>query len=221
MDRRERADDHLAALQAALQGWQADMWTALPGILQSFDAAKMTASVQPAIQGRKRAQDGTTSNISLPVLTDCPVIFPAGGGYALTFPLGSGDEGLLVFGSRCIDAWWSQGGVQPQAEMRMHDLSDGFFIPGVFSQPRKLSNVSTSAAVLRTSDGTLSVSVDKASGIVTAKAPTKIVLDAPLVECTGDVHATGAIIAGFGGADQVGLQTHKHLGNNLPPIPGF
>ena len=27
---------------------------------------------------------------------------------------------------------------------------------------------------------------------------------------TGDIHATGAVIAGFGGGDQVGLQTHEH-----------
>lgn len=27
---------------------------------------------------------------------------------------------------------------------------------------------------------------------------------------TGDVHATGTMVAGFGGADQVGLQTHTH-----------
>ena len=26
----------------------------------------------------------------------------------------------------------------------------------------------------------------------------------------GDLHVTGAVIAGYGGADQVGLQTHKH-----------
>jgi phage gp45-like len=27
---------------------------------------------------------------------------------------------------------------------------------------------------------------------------------------TGDLHVTGAVIAGFGGGDQVGLQTHQH-----------
>jgi phage gp45-like len=39
----------------------------------------------------------------------------------------------------------------------------------------------------------------------------------PAVNCagqpmtvTGDLHVTGAVIAGYGGADQVGLQTHKH-----------
>lgn len=31
---------------------------------------------------------------------------------------------------------------------------------------------------------------------------------------TGDFHATGAVIAGFGTSDQVGVQTHTHTQNN-------
>lgn len=41
------------------------------------------------------------------------------------------------------------------------------------------------------------------------------------VKLVGDLHVTGAVIAGFGGADQVGLQTHRgHVGNGTPPTPG-
>jgi phage baseplate assembly protein V len=41
----------------------------------------------------------------------------------------------------------------------------------------------------------------------------------------GDIHATGAIIAGFGGGDQVGLQTHRHgtgtaSAGTVTPTPG-
>jgi phage gp45-like len=35
----------------------------------------------------------------------------------------------------------------------------------------------------------------------------------------GNVSATGSVIAGSGGADQVGLQTHKHPAANTPPTP--
>lgn len=31
---------------------------------------------------------------------------------------------------------------------------------------------------------------------------------------TGDLHVTGAVIAGYGGSDQVGLQTHRHPQGN-------
>jgi phage gp45-like len=36
------------------------------------------------------------------------------------------------------------------------------------------------------------------------------ITNCPTLTQNGDIHATGAVIAGFGGADQVGLQTHKH-----------
>jgi hypothetical protein len=40
----------------------------------------------------------------------------------------------------------------------------------------------------------------------------------------GNLHVTGTVIGGFGGVDQVGLQTHEHptaaSGSPSPPTPG-
>lgn len=152
MDRRERIFCPEEQARAAHESHQTRIWTALPGIVQSFDPAKNTCVVQPSIQGAVRTQDGSESAVSMPLLLDCPVLWQGGGGCTLTFPIKNGDECLVVFSSRCIDAWWQSGGVQPQAEFRMHDLSDGFALVGVRSLPRALS-VSTSAAQLRTDDG--------------------------------------------------------------------
>lgn len=163
----------------AFHARQAGIWTALPGIVQSFDATAMTCVVQPAIQAVVFGPDGTARDVSLPLLLDCPVMFPGGGGCTLTFPVQAGDECLVVFASRCIDAWWYAGGVQPQAEMRMHDLSDGFALVGVRSQPRVLSGISTTAAQLRTDDG--STFVEVGPGECTVTAPDKITLNAPTV----------------------------------------
>jgi hypothetical protein len=81
-------------------------------------------------------------------------MFPGGGNFTLTFPLIANDEGLLVFSARCIDSWWQSGGIQTQAELRMHDLSDGFFIPtGGMSQPNIPGNINATATELRTKDG--------------------------------------------------------------------
>lgn len=186
----ERTEDPAEALRLALLGWQSEMWTALPGILDSFDAAKMTAVVQPTIKGKWRSKGGAISDVQLPQCLDVPVIFPGGGGFTLTFPMAAGDEGLLVFASRCIDAWWQSGGVQNQAEIRMHNLSDGFFLPGVRSVPRALSNLSPNSVQLRADDGT--AYVDIAAAQLTLKHPTKIVLDAPKVETTADLQVDGA-----------------------------
>jgi hypothetical protein len=149
----ERTNDPQEALRLALEGHQAQIWTALPGIIQSFDASAITCVVQPAIKAQVRAPDGSTQWVALPLLLDCPVVFPRGGGCTLTFPIAQGDECLVVFASRCIDAWWTAGGVQAQSEFRMHDLSDGFALPGPFSQATKISGISTTAAQLRSNDG--------------------------------------------------------------------
>lgn len=149
----ERVNDNQEALRLALEGHQAQVWTALPGIIESFDADAVTCIVQPAIKAEVRAPDGSTQWVSLPLLLDCPVVPMRGGGCTLTFPIAKDDECLVIFSSRCIDAWWTAGGVQVQPEMRMHDLSDGFAIVGPFSQATKISGWSTSAVQLRSNDG--------------------------------------------------------------------
>lgn len=45
------------------------------------------------------------------------------------------------------------------------------------------------------------------------------------ITITGDLHVSGAVIAGFGGGDQVGLQTHRHgtvspASGTVTPSPG-
>jgi hypothetical protein len=152
MDRRERYYDPEEMMRLAMDSKQAQIWTALPAIIQSFNPDAMTCEAQPAVNGIVRQQDGTSKEIKMPLLLDCPVFFPGGGGLTLTFPIKPGDECLVIFASRCIDAWWQQGGIKGQAELRMHDLSDGFIFAGVRSQPRKFS-VDTVGAQLRTDDG--------------------------------------------------------------------
>jgi hypothetical protein len=188
----ERSASIEDALRAALGGNQAGLWTALPAIIQSFDASALTCTAQPAIQAQVRAQDGSTSWVTLPLLVDVPVCFPRGGGCTLTFPVTDGDEALMVFSSRCIDAWWQSGGVQVQAELRMHDLSDGFAILGPFSQATKISGVSTSTTQLRSNDGSTFVDLDPSGKVVKVKAPGGITLDTPAVTVTGIINVQNA-----------------------------
>lgn len=166
MDRRERSGDQLGGILAALDGLQATIWTALPGIIQSFDPATQTCTVLPTIQARVQNPDGSFEWVEIPILTECPVFFPGGGGLTLTFPLQVGDECLIVFSSRCIDAWWQSGGVQVQAELRMHDLSDGMVFPGFNSVPRVPGGISTTKAQIRNTSGTVKIEVDPSGKLV-------------------------------------------------------
>ncbi|MDE1905304.1 MAG: hypothetical protein KGH75_02480 [Rhodospirillales bacterium] len=212
MDPRERFSDPGESLRLAVQGALAGVQTAIPGIVQSFNATQCTAVVQPAIQAIVTGPTGSAVAVNLPLLLDCPVAFPGGGGCTLTFPLAAGDEVLVIFGSRCIDAWWQSGGVQPQAEFRMHDLSDGFVIPRVRSLPHGIT-ISTARAQLRSDDGLAYVELDPAGHVVNIVAPGGVTITAPTVHITGNVQVDQTLTSTI---DVVGggksLKTHVHSG---------
>jgi len=159
----------------------------MPGIIQSFNAGAITATVQLAIKGIVHAPDGSAQFVNLPLLVDVPVHFPRGGGCTLTFPVTKGDECLVVFAARCIDGWWQSGGVQAPIDPRIHDLSDGFAFVGFFSQATKISGISTSTAQLRSNDGSTYVEVDPAGKIVNCVAPGGMKLTTPTLTVTGAI----------------------------------
>ena len=230
MDQKERSADHTAAMSEAFAGWQRGIWTAMPGIVQSYSPSDNTVSIQPAIRAVILKQDPASGKqapaaVNLPLLIKVPVVFMGGGGYVATFPISQGDEALVVFSSRSIDAWWQSGGVQNQIEQRAHDLSDGIAIVGLYSVPRVPGSISTDSAQIRSLDGTTRVRIGAggidmhSSGTITFSG-SNCSLDG-----SGNLNMAGAIIAGYGGGDQVSLQTHKH-GTGSPasgtsvPTPG-
>lgn len=115
---------------------KAGIWTAIPAIIQSVDYSKFTVTAQPAIKGIVVNADNEQEYVNLPLLVDVPIMFPSAGGWHLTFPVKEGDECLVVFSCRCIDAWWQNGSIQNPMEQRMLDLSDGFAILAPYSQPK-------------------------------------------------------------------------------------
>jgi hypothetical protein len=145
----ERFEDPMAAARATQAGLQAQMWTAFPGIVEAFNADN-TVNVTPAIQGSVILPTGIVQQVNLPLLQKCPVVFPMGGGIALTFPITAGDEVLIVVASRCIDTWWEKGGINPPVMLRMHDINDGFCIPGITSLPNVFPDLSKTSVQLRT-----------------------------------------------------------------------
>lgn len=175
-NRIEFVPDQEEMMRLAFRSMSTGLWTALPGIIDSVDLDANTVSVQPAIKAGIRLSDGTLEYVSLPLCVDVPIMFSCGGGFVLTHPIAADDECLLVFSSRCIDAWWQSGGVQKPMDVRFHNLSDGFAFVGPRSTPNKISSISSSSAQLRTLDGTCYVEVTDST--VNVVAPTTVTIQA-------------------------------------------
>lgn len=219
MNREERLDDPEESLRLAMESQQAQIWTALPGIVAAVNLAAQTLSVQPTVQGSVASPDGAKQLVNLPLLVDVPIVWPRAGGFALTFPITAGDEVLVVFASRCIDSWWQSGDIGVPAEARMHDLSDGFAILAPTSQPKKLSGVSSTNVQLRDEAGTTYVEITP-DGKARVVAATQIDVEAPTVNITGDLNVTGKMnlvgqLTQSGGSMTISgvvFGTHKHTG---------
>jgi len=151
------------------------------------------------------------------LLVDVPIVWPKAGGFVLTLPIAVNDEVLVNFSCRCIDAWWQSGGIQKPLEMRMHDLSDGFAIPGPSSVPNAVQNVSSTGAQLRNAAGTTYVEIS-ADGKIKLVAPSD-------VQVTGNLKVSGDVVAGTAvPLTQISLLTHTHTSNlpgnpTSPPLP--
>ncbi|MNO26508.1 hypothetical protein D3C76_163620 [compost metagenome] len=170
----------------AFEGQVADLWTAIPGIIESVDLVAQTVSVQPAIRGTVQDEKGLVALQNMPLCDDVPICWPRAGGFAVTLPVKKGDECLLVFSARCIDAWWQSGGVQAPLESRMHDLSDAFAIFAPTSQPKKLADVQSDGIEIRTDSRSTYLKLSE--GAITIKG--NIVHEGNYTQ-TGDYTQTG------------------------------
>ena len=240
----ERLNDQEEALRTVFDGMARGLWCAMVCTVTAYDATRGTVQVQPAIQAMVSDEKGNVTPTTIAPLSDVPVVYLGGGNFVATFPIQVGDEALVIFADRCIDWWFQYGGVQKPAAPEAHSLSDGFAIIGPRSLARKLSNVSTSNAQLRSLDGTTHIELTPA-GQANVVAPAGINLTGPVtingslllngvatgaggtfsigsdVATTGKVTATGEV-AGAG----VHLSTHLHSGifsggsDTNPPVPG-
>jgi hypothetical protein len=118
----------------------AELNTAMPGEIASYDDVTGLASVQPCLQ-RKYAADGKV--VDLPLVTNVPVCNPRGGGAIIKFPFLKGDPVVLICSQRSLDRWLVTGGKVDPQDPRKHALSDAFAIPGGYpkSKPQSLATV--------------------------------------------------------------------------------
>ncbi len=114
-----------AGIAAAFEG----IHTCLPGMIEEYDPATRMASVKPLVK-KKYANDTVAP---MPVLVSVPVVWPAGSGGGVSFPLKHGDGVLLLFAERNIENFLVLGGDSLPNDGRKFDLTDCIAIPGLYS----------------------------------------------------------------------------------------
>lgn len=192
-----------AALENMLWDLRCDLRVGMPAVVVSFDAAKQTVEVQPAIR-ENLLQNSVPTPVNLPTLINVPVMLARGGGFSQTLPIQPGDECVVFFMDNCYDGWWQSGGTENnQVERRRHDLSDGIAYFGIWSQPRVLNNYSTTTMQLRSDDG--NTVIELGAGEVTITALNVTIKGN--VKIQGTLEVTGA--ASLVGKDFI---THVHKG---------
>lgn len=115
-----------------------------------------------------------------------------------------GDIGYVVAADRDTSKVRNTKAVALPGSRRRFKIADGVYAGSILG-------AAPTCYVLFTPDGHIKI-VDVDGNVIQSSASgwTITPRSGQPVTVNGDIHATGAIIAGFGGIDQVGLQTHLH-----------
>lgn len=142
-------------LRLAVEYHIRDLWTALPGKIDKFDASNQMADVKPLVQNLTATEGGEELAEPLPIIPNVPVWWPRSGGFYTTFPVKVGDPCLLIFCSRSIDKYLEGDGEdQDPGDFRTHDLTDAIALMGFSTKSQAITDYDEDAAVLGLEGGT-------------------------------------------------------------------
>jgi phage baseplate assembly protein gpV len=152
----------------------------LPAKVIAYDRETNRATVQPMVC------IVTTGNqqVSRAQIASVPVLTMGGGNGVLSFNLVPGDLGWIKANDRDISVFLQALAQSPPNTLRLHDFSNGLFIPDKMNQ-FTLNSEDAENAVFQTHDGTVRVALW--SNQVKITAPT-ILLDSPVVTITGIIN---------------------------------
>ena len=178
----------LDVLRARLEQHALEQHVALPGRVQSYDAATQTADVVPLVRHPVPQPDGSYALEDLPVVPSVPVVFPRTGRWMLTLPIVAGDTVQLLVNTAAIGHWRAgSGDVTDPGDLRRQHLAHAVAIPGLYARSAALGHASATDLVLGDDQGTR-VAI-KPDGTVTITTGAGVALK---IDADGTVHLGGA-----------------------------
>lgn len=117
-------------LRLAIESRLGDVYTALPGRVESYDAASQTADVAPTVRRAVPTGPETPPKLEdIPVIPNVPILFPRGGAFSVTWPLEKGDHVLLVVMTYAFAQWRKSGKTADPGDLRLHHVNNAVAIP--------------------------------------------------------------------------------------------
>ena len=129
--------------------------TAMPGLIDTFDAASRRARVRPALQLVTAEGEALERSPALNV----PVLFPSGGGFSVLVPLSAGDPVWMMFSERGLSAFKRTFDLAIPDVTRFFDESDAVVLAGF--GPLEVAPATETGLSLQTNDGARSVRVEE------------------------------------------------------------
>jgi hypothetical protein len=120
----------------------------MPARVERYDEATQKIDAFPLLLDSHNDAEGNRQTTPFAVIAAVPVLWPAGGGFRLTFPLAKGDTVLLVFSDKCLDGWLERGGLVDPVDPRLHHLTDAIAIPGLHDFAHAFTGARTDALTL-------------------------------------------------------------------------
>ncbi|NIQ91015.1 MAG: hypothetical protein GWN93_19225 [Deltaproteobacteria bacterium] len=163
-------------LRLAMSKVADEMFVALPAKVEVYDPITQAVDVVPMIKRPYVQDDGEIGLDDLAKLSKVPVMWPRGGGYFLSFPLVKGDTGLLVFCDNSIENFIFSDGSTPldPVDLRLHDISDGFFFPGAVPIAKVIKGEVSTGAAFGKELGAQLRATGAAMEVTTAGAPASV-----------------------------------------------
>lgn len=133
------------ALKQSFKEMRKELNTSIVGHIAAFEPSTQMAQAQIGVVGL----DAQGNSFTHAVIIECPVQFTGGNQFHIEHQIDAGDECIILFSQRCIDAWLANGGIAEQPFVRFNDKDDAMIIVGLRSQPNAISDFQNNGIVLR------------------------------------------------------------------------
>lgn len=177
----------------AVKARMIDLRVCLPAKIERYTPSEQKADITPLLRKKYKLDN---AEVDMPVITNVPVQWPSAGRGSsfLHLPLKAGDLGMAIFCDRSLDLYLSGDGskVTPN-DVRMHNITDAIFIPGVLPFKVALEDIPADNAVLQ--NGSMRMEIDP-SGKISFEGATKEFLT--IMDSVIDHLISARIVSGIG-----------------------